>query len=341
MGCENQLSELKSELKLKQFELDRARMLSEEATTNYKKTLIENEKAQRKSEIVQKEYHSMQMQCDKRVMELESELNEKTSRLQNYEKCEDEMDMVLRRVAEETSGDGNDPGTSSIDDTQAEKLLLSYGYGSNLMLNAKRRIQQNVHLTKRILHLEQVNTTLRHELGKERKSVKELEDQVDVAKSVIANTKQPHEFLVRSIQSKEIQLKKQSTAIEIMSNKIDGMESERERLLGKQNEMKVDIEKLIRNNEELFSIRDALKKQGLMMHNKRVLRECRQENNTGHNSVVQPKPLMFTSAKSGASSRSNSRNRSVSPANTKQQRYKLRKSPSDHYRKPIYTVDQS
>ncbi len=46
------------------------------------------------------------------------------------------------------------------------------------MLNAKRRIQQNVHLTKRMLNLEQINTTLRLELNRERNNYKELHDQV-------------------------------------------------------------------------------------------------------------------------------------------------------------------
>ncbi len=65
-----------------------------------------------------------------------------------------------------------------VDETTAEKVLLSYGYGTNIMLNSKRRIQQNVHLTKRILHLEQVNTTLRIELNKERENIKEMINQV-------------------------------------------------------------------------------------------------------------------------------------------------------------------
>ena len=45
--------------------------------------------------------------------------------------------------------------------------------------------------------------------------------QLDIAKSVIENTKQPHEFLVRSIQSKETQLRKQQASIEIMQKKIE------------------------------------------------------------------------------------------------------------------------
>lgn len=55
------------------------------------------------------------------------------------------------------------------------------------MLNSKRRIQQNVHLTKRILHLEQVNTTLRIELNKERENIKEMINQV-IQRLFILNT---------------------------------------------------------------------------------------------------------------------------------------------------------
>lgn len=62
---------------------------------------------------------------------------------------------------------------------EAEKLLLSYGYGANIMLSSKRRIQQNVHLTKRVLHLEQVATSLRLEVNRERATNKDLMDQVN------------------------------------------------------------------------------------------------------------------------------------------------------------------
>jgi progesterone-induced-blocking factor 1 len=41
-----------------------------------------------------------------------------------------------------------------MNEADAEKLLLSYGYGANIMLSSRRRIQQNVHLTKKVLHLE-------------------------------------------------------------------------------------------------------------------------------------------------------------------------------------------
>ena len=89
------------------------------------------------------------------------------------------------------------------------------------MVSAKRRIQQNVHLTKRILHLEQLNTSLKIELERERADHKQALEQLDISKSVIENTKQPHEFLVRSIQSRETQIRKQQASIDLMQKKIE------------------------------------------------------------------------------------------------------------------------
>lgn len=51
LSCENKASELKSELKMKTFELERAQMLNEEHVSNHQKVLIENEKLQKKIEV--------------------------------------------------------------------------------------------------------------------------------------------------------------------------------------------------------------------------------------------------------------------------------------------------
>jgi len=170
LGGENKVSELKSELKLKMFELERSQLLAEENTANCQKLMLENEKQQKKIEILQNEYYALQVQNDKRVLELESELGEKKQRLEGYEKVENEMDMIIKQVAETGENDG--------EFMDAERMLMSYGYGGSIALNSKRRIQQNVHLTKRVLHLEQLNTTLRCELNKERASYKELMDRL-------------------------------------------------------------------------------------------------------------------------------------------------------------------
>jgi hypothetical protein len=100
--CESQMAELRGELKLKQFELERAQLLNEESINNYHKLLHENEKLNKKQQITQSEYYAMQMHNEKRIIEIESELNEKNKRLESYEKVEAEMDAVIRQVAEKS-----------------------------------------------------------------------------------------------------------------------------------------------------------------------------------------------------------------------------------------------
>lgn len=100
IGSESKVSEIKSELKLKIFELERNQMINEETVKNHQKVLMENEKLHKKIEIIQKEFYTLQLQNDKRFLEMENELMEKKSRLENYEKVENEMDLIIKQVAE-------------------------------------------------------------------------------------------------------------------------------------------------------------------------------------------------------------------------------------------------
>ena len=54
----------------------------------------------KKMKIIQNEYYHVQVQNDRRILEIENELAEKKSRLESYEKVENEMDLIIRQVAE-------------------------------------------------------------------------------------------------------------------------------------------------------------------------------------------------------------------------------------------------
>ncbi len=63
-------------------------------------------------------------------------------------------------------------------DGDADKILFSYGYGASLPTSAKRRLQHSVHLAKRVIQLEQANTSLRLELDRERKKKTDIHHEV-------------------------------------------------------------------------------------------------------------------------------------------------------------------
>ena len=117
-------------------------------------------------------------------MEIDNELNDKRTKLHVYVKVEHELDEVVMQAAQ-----GQMTITSRLlvflssvrvvdNDGDAEKALFSYGYGASLPTSAKRRLQHSVHLAKRVIQLEQANTSLRLELDRERK--KSIDTKTDV-----------------------------------------------------------------------------------------------------------------------------------------------------------------
>ena len=97
---EVRVGELQSEIKLKTFEFDRMQLLYEENLKSLKTLQMESEKLQKKNELIQKEYFNLQVQSDRRLMEIDTELNDKRTKLQVYEKVEQELDEVVMQAAQ-------------------------------------------------------------------------------------------------------------------------------------------------------------------------------------------------------------------------------------------------
>ncbi len=100
MNNDNKLSELKGEVKLKDFELERLNLMNEDNLNNYRRACLENEKLNKKIDVVQNEYFALKVLNERIVADFENKLNEKASRLEGYEKLEREMDEVILQAAE-------------------------------------------------------------------------------------------------------------------------------------------------------------------------------------------------------------------------------------------------
>ena len=54
------------------------------------------------SQVLTKEYYTLQTSMEKRVTELETVVNEKTVKLESYERLEQELDEVILQAADST-----------------------------------------------------------------------------------------------------------------------------------------------------------------------------------------------------------------------------------------------
>ncbi|CAF1202597.1 unnamed protein product [Rotaria sordida] len=113
----------------------------------------------------------------------------------------------------------------------ANKILFSYGYGASLSTPAKRRLQHSVHLAKRVIQLEQANTSLRLELDRERKRKNDIQQELDNANKILDQAQQPDDFPIATVRNKDTQLKRVHDTIEQLEQQLRECANERQSLL--------------------------------------------------------------------------------------------------------------
>ncbi|XP_052815474.1 progesterone-induced-blocking factor 1-like [Mya arenaria] len=243
---DSRVSDLANDLKLKTFELERTQLVLEETVKNQKETQLEVEKLTKKAEVLTKEYYVQQTGLEKRIAELESQLQEKEGRLQTYERMEKELDDVVMQAAEVDN------------EEEAEKVLFSYGYGANVPSTAKRRLQQSVHLARRVLQLEKINTSLKQEVNREKKKILQLADEVKSTNSLLDQSQQPYNYLIDSMRTRDTQISKQKDYISQLEEENQRLGEERGEAVKVKNQMALDLERLLNQREEMSVMKQVV-----------------------------------------------------------------------------------
>ncbi|KAH3849855.1 hypothetical protein DPMN_092259 [Dreissena polymorpha] len=246
LSGDGRVSDLANDLRLKTFELERLQLVHEETVKNLKETQLEVEKLTKKAEVLTKEYYGQQTGLEKRISELESALQEREGRLQTYERMEKELDDVVMQAAEVEN------------EEEAEKVLFSYGYGANVPSTAKRRLQQSVHLARRVLQLEKINTSLRQEIDREKKKIVQLAEEVKSTNSILDQAQQPYNYLIESMRTRDSQISKQKDYIGSLEEENQRLEKERGEAIKTKNQMALDLERLLNQREEMSVMKQVV-----------------------------------------------------------------------------------
>lgn len=295
LTADSRQSDLQKEISVKQFELERLQMILDETSNNLRQAKLEAEKYQSKSEILNKEYYTLQNSSEKRLVELESKCKEQGDKLAVYEKLEQELDDVIMQAAEIEN------------ESDAERVLFSYGYGANVPSTAKRRMQQSVHLARRVLQLERANTSLRNEMEREKKKKELLGKELSKATSLLNEAQQPYNYLIESIRARDSQNQSLNEQLALMEEETRKLKAEKEDLLKSRNQLTGDLERLLNQREEMALMKQAI----LGLHSSRGSTSQVKRTSTGvhgpeshfrtsaaqHTSshvTHQPKPTIFT-----------------------------------------------
>ncbi|XP_056411481.1 progesterone-induced-blocking factor 1 [Hyla sarda] len=246
LGTESKMSELLHQAKIKSFEAERAHMVLEETTDNLQKCQLECEKYQKKLEVLTKEFYALQASTEKRVTELQAQNSEQRTRLDTYEKLEQELDDVIIQSAQME------------DEAEAERVLFSFGYGANIPTTAKRRLKQSVHLARRLLQLERQNTSLTKDLEHQKEQAKKVSVELDRTNSLLSQVHQPYQYLIESVRQRDIQIDSLKDQISKLEKDVSKLNKEKSSLLRVKNQMAADLEKLLSHREELAEMKQVL-----------------------------------------------------------------------------------
>uniref|UniRef100_A0A3B3TYF0 Progesterone immunomodulatory binding factor 1 n=1 Tax=Poecilia latipinna TaxID=48699 RepID=A0A3B3TYF0_9TELE len=237
LGTDSRVAELSSQAKLHSFEAERAHLLKEETAKALAQCQVECEKQQKKLELLTQEFYRLQTSSEKRVAELQAQNAEQASRLETYEKLEQELDQVTMQAAEIEN------------EEEAERVLFSYGYGANVPTTAKRRLKQSVHLARRVLQLERQNTLLRRDLDRHQNQTGQMSQELSAANQLLQQTQQPYSFLIDTVREKDAAIRALRERVSSLEDDVSSLRKERNALQQVKNDMAADLERLLNNKE--------------------------------------------------------------------------------------------
>ncbi|XP_031552419.1 progesterone-induced-blocking factor 1-like [Actinia tenebrosa] len=246
VSADSKQSELQNDLKLKQFEVDRLQIVLDETSKNLNQTKLDYEKCNKKNEVLSKEFYALQNTSDKRVTSSEAEVKELKEKLHVYEKLEQELDDVIMQAAEIDN------------EVEAERVLFAYGYGANVPSTTKRRMQQSVHLARRVLQLERANTSLRNELDRESQKKDQLAEELHSATSLLNEAQQPYNYLIESIKTRDDQNQSLEKQLSLLQDDYRKLKQQNEELNRTKNGMAADLERLLNQREEMSVIKQVV-----------------------------------------------------------------------------------
>ena len=231
---ESELSELRSELKIKQFELGRLNASHAERQAELEQAKIEAEMRMKRFDVLQTQFSSLEAAAAKQADEFDASLAQEREKVHAYEQLELELDSAILHAAR--SQDGADPaleatGRGDMDGADGSKCdgdginveddcvpgsgameravdaleggtrqragaNLAGGLLPSIPTRARRRVRQSILLAQKVLRLEKQCRTLQVELADARKAETAAREALALAEQRLGLLPQPQRYLM-------------------------------------------------------------------------------------------------------------------------------------------------
>ncbi|KAM9845820.1 progesterone-induced-blocking factor 1-like [Aulostomus maculatus] len=245
LNTESRVAEFSNQAKVHSFEAERAQMIKDETAMALVQCQVECDKQKRKLELLTQEFYGLQMSSEKRQAEMQAQNSELVSRLEKYEKLEEELDQAVVKAA-------------GVHEEETQRALFGQSAGASVPTMAKRRLKQSVHLAREVLQLEQENTSLKTELKEHKLRMGQVSEELQTANQLLQQTKQPHSYLVESVRKRDRQINSLKGRISSLDAEVGSLRKERTALQQEKKIMAADLETLLKQGEQLKVMKQTL-----------------------------------------------------------------------------------
>eukprot|EP00826_Nyctotherus_ovalis_P061549 TRINITY_DN8768_c0_g7_i2.p1 TRINITY_DN8768_c0_g7~~TRINITY_DN8768_c0_g7_i2.p1 ORF type:complete len:505 (+),score=167.71 TRINITY_DN8768_c0_g7_i2:73-1587(+) len=209
-------SSLRVELRFKDEETMKLTNQYEEQLHNYKEAQIEALALKEKLDVLRAEYYKLESSSRQGQADIRAENAMLKERLKNYEQIEQELDQAIVQASE--GGVGSELGNA---------LASAIAHAPT---TAKRRIQQSLILSNKLLEKQKEMDTLNDKLKETRRENEKLNEEVQMYKRLSEKTNQPYSYLTVGIEKAEKELYQAQKENKTKSQVIDNLKKEVEEL---------------------------------------------------------------------------------------------------------------
>eukprot|EP00736_Rhodelphis_marinus_P006554 Rmarinus@m.15680 len=261
---DSQLGELRSDLKMKVFELERLTAAHAEADSSVTRLRIENEELVAKCEVMRTEYFQLQTQTSQKILELQGLLDARNDKLEAYEQLEKELDEAIINAGQAEAGvplaspSGGSPPIATARAGAASSSSVLDVLSCGLPSIARRRMKQSVQLAKRVVQLQRENAELKEKLQEESNARQHISSQLHRNKDLLDRTQQPHGYLVDLVKQRDNELAEKDAVVDTLRRDLTSLRDTYEKCLRERNEMETDLRSLLQQQSTLEELKSTL-----------------------------------------------------------------------------------
>ena len=261
------LSELRAELKLKNFELTALGTTFEERMTTLRQVQLELTTVKGELEAHKAAFVKLESEHDVKTSELSAQLGVASNRLKAYETLEEEIDSAVLRVAQAGAVRGSSGGKVTNDGIDNEDVsglagdLAAKGFFSNLQTmpsQPERRARQAVLLAQKVLETERQRDAARAEAGELRDAYKAAKEQEKAAEEALKRSSQPTVYLVTKLRDEEAAHSLTKAKVKSTNDQLRDKEGQLAALNKDYTDVKERLTLILHQRADIDKIRDVL-----------------------------------------------------------------------------------